>query len=270
MIGRLSRLAAALTRDKADTLLLLGAAVLVLAPHAAHLPAWISALCAAMLLWRGLVTFRGKRMPPNAVLVPLALAAMAGVFRNFHTLLGRDAGVAMLVLLVTFKMLEMRARRDLFVVLYLLFFLVLTNFFYSQAIVTALLMAATIIVLLTAQMTFITMMAVLSAACGLHLEYRLWIFAFPLAKLSALTPATLGGIGVREAALGALLKPFGVAFAMGVAVGLMWETVMVAGGLLAGLIALLAGRSEHKTITAAGKEEASEHPAARMKVSRSK
>jgi uncharacterized membrane protein YbhN (UPF0104 family) len=99
---------------------------------------------------------------------------------------------------------------------------------------------------LTGQMTFITMMAVLASACGLHLEYRLWVFAFPLAKLSALTPATLGGIGVREAALGALLKPFGVAFATAVAIGLMWETIVVAGGLLAGLITLAAGRAEKK------------------------
>jgi uncharacterized protein (TIRG00374 family) len=97
---------------------------------------------------------------------------------------------------------------------------------------------------LTSQVTFLTMMAVLAAACGLHLEYRLWVFAFPLAKLSALTPATLGGIGVREAALGALLRPFGVAFATAVAIGLMWETIVVAGGLLAGMISLTAGREQ--------------------------
>jgi uncharacterized membrane protein YbhN (UPF0104 family) len=99
------------------------------------------------------------------------------------------------------------------------------------------------------QLTFITMMAVLAAACGLHLEYRLWIFAFPLAKLSALTPATLGGIGVREAALGALLAPFGVPFATAVAIGLMWETIVVAGGLLAGLIALAAGKAGQPVAT---------------------
>jgi len=123
---------------------------------------------------------------------------------------------------------------------------------------------------LTAQMTFITMMAVLAAACGLHLEYRLWVFAFPLAKLSALTPATLGGIGVREAALGALLKPFGVAFATAVAIGLMWETIVVAGGLLAGMITLAAGRYSRKTSRAAGKEEPAEQPAARLKDARSR
>jgi transglutaminase-like putative cysteine protease len=60
----------------------------------------------------------------------------------------------MLVLLLALKLLEMRAKRDLFVVLFLSFFLMLTNFFYSQGIVTALMMVAAIIALLTAQLSF--------------------------------------------------------------------------------------------------------------------
>jgi transglutaminase-like putative cysteine protease len=144
----------ALPRDKADTLLLLASAVLVLAPHVAHLPAWVSALCALTLLWRGVITLQGKRMPPSLLLLPLAAAAMFGVAHSYQTLLGRDAGVAMLVLLVAFKMLEMHARRDLFVVVFLCLFLVLTNFFYEQGIGTALLMALSVLALLTAQLSF--------------------------------------------------------------------------------------------------------------------
>ena len=144
----------ALPRDKADTLLLLGAALLVLVPHVAHLPAWVSALCALTLLWRGVITLQGKRMPPSILLLPLAAAAMFGVAQSYQTLLGRDAGVAMLVLLVAFKMLEMHARRDLFVVVFLCLFLVLTNFFYEQGIGTALLMALSVLALLTAQLSF--------------------------------------------------------------------------------------------------------------------
>ncbi len=145
---------AALPRDKADTLLLLASALLVLAPHTAHLPAWVSLLCALTLLWRGAITLQGKRMPPSLLLLPLAAAAIFGVAATYHTILGRDAGVAMLVLLVAFKMLEMHARRDLFVVVFLCFFLVLTNFFYEQGIGTALLMALSVLALLTAQLSF--------------------------------------------------------------------------------------------------------------------
>ena len=73
---------------------------------------------------------------------------------TYRTLLGRDAGVAMLTLLLAFKLLEMRAKRDLFVVIFLSFFVLLTSFFYSQTMPAALFMAATIIVLLTAQQSF--------------------------------------------------------------------------------------------------------------------
>ena len=143
-----------LPRDKADTLLLLASAVLVLAPHTLHLPLWVSLLCGATLAWRAAITLRGKRMPPSLLLIPLAAGAMLGVMHTYQTLLGRDAGVAMLVLLVAFKMLEMHARRDLFVVVFLCFFLVLTNFFYEQGIGTALLMSASVLLLFTAQMSF--------------------------------------------------------------------------------------------------------------------
>lgn len=178
---RLERLALQLSRDKADTLLLLGAALLVLAPHAAHLPPWVSATCGATLLWRALITFRGIRMPPSLLLLPVSLAAMGGVFATFNTLLGRDAGVAMLVLLVAFKMLEMRARRDLFVVIFLCFFLVLTNFFYSQSIATALVMIASIIALLTAQLSFQFTGTVPPLRRRLLLGARIFALAAPLA-----------------------------------------------------------------------------------------
>jgi transglutaminase-like putative cysteine protease len=143
-----------LSRDKADTLLLLLSTVLVLAPHTSHLPLWVTLLCAATLLFRAAITLLGRRMPSTLFLLPVAAAAMAGVVNSYHTLLGRDAGVAMLVLLVAFKTLEMHARRDLYVVVFLSLFLVLTNFFYSQAIGTALLMVASVLALLTAQLSF--------------------------------------------------------------------------------------------------------------------
>ncbi len=150
----MNALAPRLTRDKSDTLLLLAAALMVLAPHFGHLPPWISAVVCGTLLWRAALTWRGKRMPPLWLLLPVSLAAMAGVYRSFHTLLGRDAGVAMLALLLAFKLLEMRAKRDLFVVIFLSFFVLLTNFFYAQTMLTALCMGATLIVLLTAQQSF--------------------------------------------------------------------------------------------------------------------
>jgi uncharacterized membrane protein YbhN (UPF0104 family) len=92
------------------------------------------------------------------------------------------------------------------------------------------------------QSSFVMLTAVLAAACGLHLRLRVWLLAWPLAKLAALLPFSQGGLGVREAALAALLLPFGAPAAIAVAVGLVWQTVIYAGGLVAGLLVLVARR----------------------------
>lgn len=177
----IARLRGPLSRDKQDTLLLIASSLLVLLPHAAHLPLWVSLLCGATLAWRAVLTLLGRRMPRNVVLVPVAAAAMAGVLNTYHTLLGRDAGVAMLVLLVAFKMLEMHARRDLFIVIFLCFFLVLTNFFYSQSIPTALLMLVSVVALLATQISFQLTGAVPPLRVRLLMGARLLGFALPLA-----------------------------------------------------------------------------------------
>ncbi len=182
-----------LPRDKADTLLLLASAVLVLAPHALHLPLWVSLLCAATLAWRGFITLRGKRMPSTLVLLPIAAGAMAGIQFSYDTLLGRDAGVAMLVLLVAFKMLEMHARRDLYVVIFLCFFLVLTNFFYAQGIGTALLMVVAVLALLTTQISFQFTGAVPSLKSRLALGGRMLLCAAPIAVALFFIFPRLGG-----------------------------------------------------------------------------
>jgi transglutaminase-like putative cysteine protease len=181
--GRRAPITWRLTRDKSDTLLLLAAALMVLAPHLPHLPPWISALACATLLWRATITWLGKRMPPIWLLVPVAVASMGGVYVTYRTLLGRDAGVAMLVLLLAFKLLEMHAKRDLFVVTFLSFFVLLTSFLYSQSMPAALWAAATLIVLLTAQQSFQYTGAVPPLRRRLQTSLKLAALAAPLALL---------------------------------------------------------------------------------------
>lgn len=93
------------------------------------------------------------------------------------------------------------------------------------------------------QLSFLVLTALLAISCGLVLPLRVWLFAWPLAKLAAVLPLTQGGIGVREAALVALLAPFGAAGPVVLAAGLVWEGVIIAGGLIAGAVALLLRKS---------------------------
>jgi len=98
------------------------------------------------------------------------------------------------------------------------------------------------------QSTFLILTALLAVSCGLVLPLRIWLFAWPLAKLAAVLPLTQGGIGVREAALVALLAPFGAAAPLVLAAGLVWEGVIIAGGLIAGAVAFILGRSEARSV----------------------
>ena len=143
-----------LARDKADTLLLMFACLLVLLPHTSQAEWWVSVSCLCLLAWRGWLTLTGRRMPPSWVLVPIASLMMGGVFLHFHTFFGRDAGVTMLMMLLACKLLEMRAKRDLFVVLYLSFFLLLTQFLDTQTIGSAAFALCAVVALLTAQLSF--------------------------------------------------------------------------------------------------------------------
>ncbi|MBI3284310.1 MAG: DUF3488 domain-containing transglutaminase family protein [Burkholderiales bacterium] len=143
-----------LSRDKEDTLLLLCACLLVLLPHVAHVAWWVSLICGCMLAWRAWLTLSGRRLPRAWLLIPLSALMMGGVYLSHRTLFGRDAGVTMLVLLLTCKLLEMHARRDLFVVIFLSFFLLLTNFFYHQSIGSATLTLLALGCLLSAQLSF--------------------------------------------------------------------------------------------------------------------
>jgi uncharacterized protein (TIRG00374 family) len=94
------------------------------------------------------------------------------------------------------------------------------------------------------QGTFIVLNALLAISCGLFLPLRVWLFAWPLAKIAALLPLTQGGMGIREAVLVGLLLPFGAAAPLVLAAGLAWEGIIVAGGLIAGLIAFLLRRAD--------------------------
>jgi len=112
---------------------------------------------------------------------------------------------------------------------------------------------------LIVQAAFVALTARVAIAGGLYLPFRAWLFAWPLAKFSGLIPVTQGGIGVREAALVILLKPFGARAAKVAAVGLAWEAVILIGGLIAGLAAFLLGQSSARM--AAVRKEDSENAA---------
>ncbi|HEY8906195.1 MAG TPA: transglutaminaseTgpA domain-containing protein [Rhodoferax sp.] len=139
-----------LPREARDTLFMLAVIGWVVAPMLGELPLWCSLLTGAVMLWRGLLAWRGQPLPSTWWRLGLLALAMGATLVSFKTLLGRDAGVTLVVVLLALKTLELRAQRDAFVVFFLSFFLMLTNFFYSQSLLTAAAMLVALLGLLTA------------------------------------------------------------------------------------------------------------------------
>ncbi len=91
------------------------------------------------------------------------------------------------------------------------------------------------------QATFVMLTVQLSYAVGVDVPLGAWFVAWPLAKIFAVLPISLGGLGVREASMAALLAQFGGSAPEVVATGLVWQGVLWLTGALGALILLVSG-----------------------------
>ena len=139
-----------LPRDSRDTLFQLAVIGWTVLPHASHLAPWCIALTALMLFWRAFLAIGNAPLPSRWAVAAVLLVAVLLTLWTERTLFGKEAGVTMLVVLMSLKTLELRARRDAMVVFFLGFFLVLTNFLYSQSLATAAAMLLSVWGLMTA------------------------------------------------------------------------------------------------------------------------
>ena len=126
-----------LPRDTRDTLFLLAVIGWVVVMQVAHIPWWCSVLTAGVLVWRARLALRNQPLPGWRLRLGLLVVTLVATWFTHQTLLGRDAGVTLVVVLLALKTLELRARRDAFVIFFLAFFALLTHFFYSQSLLTA-------------------------------------------------------------------------------------------------------------------------------------
>ncbi len=128
-------------------LYLLLALTMVTAPHAEHLPWWVIALTIALFAWRAHLGYERLALPNRWLIVSVALASLIGVFLTYRSIFGREAGVALLVIMLGLKVLESRMLRDAMLLTFLGYFLIITNFLYEQTIPTALYMVACTVVI---------------------------------------------------------------------------------------------------------------------------
>ena len=124
-----------------------------IAPHFVNLPLWISGLVIASLSWRSVENLGYLKPISKWLLIPLVLVGGVGVFAEYWTIVGRDAGLALLTVMTSFKILESRTHRDLLILIFLCYFLIATHFLFSQSIFTAGLMLITLVVITSTLVT---------------------------------------------------------------------------------------------------------------------
>jgi protein-glutamine gamma-glutamyltransferase len=167
-------------RDRRDVMALLVAVIVAVAPHFEHLPWWSTALVCVLWVWRAWLTIARRPAPGRFAMVPLLIAASAMVWLQHGSLLGHDAGVNLLVLLMGMKLLELRSRRDMNIVVFLAFFVQVTTFLYSQSLLLALLSAFTTLLLFFVLLSVNLAETDLSAGRKAKIVLGMFVKAIPL------------------------------------------------------------------------------------------
>jgi glycosyltransferase 2 family protein len=89
------------------------------------------------------------------------------------------------------------------------------------------------------QLTLLLVQRELGIRMGMPREFAIWLFIWPTAKLVAMIPISISGLGVRENAWRELAKPFGITAGDAVSTSLAFQVVVILGGLIGGAVWLL-------------------------------
>ena len=169
-------------------------------PLASRVAGWVNALLAVAIVVRLVLNRRAQRLPSLPTKLLLLASGALGVAATFGSIVGVGAGLSILLLLVSLKLLETETVRDFQVLTVLGYFLALCDLFFSQDLL-AWLYVALVLTVLTAGLVRFHRRA---GACGLGEAGRtactLLLQALPVAALLFLfTPRAYLGIPFRFA-----------------------------------------------------------------------
>ncbi|MDH5357268.1 MAG: DUF3488 and transglutaminase-like domain-containing protein [Gammaproteobacteria bacterium] len=155
-------------------------------PHFSYQPLWVMLIFMTMIGWRCMNLWRNWPLPSkqhrSLTWLQLGIAAIATLLlvRSYGNFIGRDAGVALLTVMLGLKVIEIRSHRDYYLSCFLGYFLVVTNFFYSQTIPTASLMFVVVIIMTTCLISLNSPIQSLDSRSRLKLANQMLLQAIPL------------------------------------------------------------------------------------------
>jgi transglutaminase-like putative cysteine protease len=104
----------------------------LVAPHAGRIPGWILGLYFFAALWR-IQVFRGQwSFPARGLKALLAVSGFAGIYFSYGSVIGLEPTVALLLTAFALKLIELVARKDAYVLIFLGYFVCATEFLFTQ------------------------------------------------------------------------------------------------------------------------------------------
>ena len=160
---------------------------LLLLPHLLRLPITLTLLISGIFSWRILFELNFVSLPGKLIRFVLLVTCIAILIQNYSTIIGREAGSALLLFLICLKLMEMKTYRDEMVVLFLAYFLVVLTFLYSQTIYTSAYLFCVLILLILTQVLLHHQLSKRqswqSVTNHLKLVFKLIVHAIPLTLL---------------------------------------------------------------------------------------
>ncbi len=108
--------------------MIMGTLLLVLLPLFRYVPWWVSVFSTLTLL----IAWFVRRTLPAYLRLLLVITATIAVVLQHRALFSREAGLSLIVLMISFKLLETRKYRDAMLILAMVFFLIFSGFLLAQ------------------------------------------------------------------------------------------------------------------------------------------
>lgn len=157
------------------------AVMLVLIPQSLRMPLWISAIALACISWRWLIYVGKMGYPGRSLRVLIVIFTLLIAVTQLRSLgVGLDSAASLLTLGFVFKLIEMRYKRDIYVVISLCFVMAMVQFLYSQSALSTLYIALVVLVVTAAMVALNRSPLVTSTTGTLRMALKMGMQALPL------------------------------------------------------------------------------------------
>jgi transglutaminase-like putative cysteine protease len=158
------------------------AVMLVVAPQALRMPLWISAIAVACIAWRWLIYAGRLGYPGRSLRIAIVIFTLLVSVSQMRNLgIGLDSAASLLTLGFVFKLIEMRHKRDIYVVISLCFVMLMVAFLYSQSALSTAYIAASVLVTTTAMVALNRSILLDNHSGTFSLSLKMGLQALPLA-----------------------------------------------------------------------------------------